>query len=93
MSIIKCLYFYLIGVNIIAFLLYESDKRRAQRHAWRIPEKTLLGVAALGGSVGALAAMSIFHHKTRKPKFYVGIPLILVAEAVAAVLVWYTGIR
>ena len=93
MSIIKCLYFYLIGVNIIAFLLYESDKRRAQRHAWRIPEKTLLGIAALGGGVGALAAMSNFHHKTRKPKFYVGIPLILVAEAAAAVLVWYTGIR
>lgn len=92
MSIMKCLYFYLIGVNVIAFLLYESDKRRARRHAWRIPEKTLLGIAALGGSVGALAAMSIFHHKTRKPKFYIGIPLILVAEAAAAVLIWYTGI-
>lgn len=87
----KELCFYLIGINVVTFLLYGNDKSRARRHAWRIPEKTLLGAAVIGGSVGALLGMSIFHHKTRKPAFYIGVPLILIIQIGLAALLWYTG--
>lgn len=76
----KNMVIYLLAVNFITFLLYGEDKSRARRHAWRIPEKVLMGAAVIGGSIGALLGMSIFHHKTRKPKFYIGIPLILLIE-------------
>lgn len=87
----KELCLYLIGINVVTFLLYGNDKSRARRHAWRIPEKTLLGAAIIGGSVGALLGMSIFHHKTRKPAFYIGVPLILIIQVGLAALLWYTG--
>lgn len=87
----KEVYFYLAAINIITFLLYGDDKSRARRHAWRIPEKILLGAAVIGGSVGALLGMSIFHHKTRKPKFYIGVPMILVVEIGLAALLLKTG--
>ncbi len=87
----KELCLYLIGINVVTFLLYGNDKSRARRHAWRIPEKTLLGAAVIGGSVGALLGMSVFHHKTRKPAFYIGVPLILIVQIGLAALWWYTG--
>lgn len=87
----KELCLYLIGINVVTFLLYGNDKSRARRHAWRIPEKTLLGAAIIGGSVGALLGMSVFHHKTRKPAFYIGVPLILIVQIGLAALWWYTG--
>lgn len=77
---------YLILINAAAFGLYGMDKKRARERKWRIPEKVLLGMAAAGGGAGALAGMSFFHHKTRKPVFYIGVPLILLLEAAA--LVW-----
>ena len=76
----KNMVIYLLAVNFVAFLLYGDDKSRARRHAWRIPEKVLMGAAVIGGSIGALLGMSIFHHKTRKPKFPIGIPLIMLVE-------------
>lgn len=69
------LLYYLIVMNVLAFLLFYTDKRKAQKDKWRIKESTLLIVAALGGSYGALVAMYLFHHKTRKPKFYILVPL------------------
>ena len=87
----KELCLYLIGINVVTFLLYGNDKSRARRRAWRIPEKTLLGAAIIGGSVGALLGMSVFHHKTRKPAFYIGVPLILIVQIGLAALWWYTG--
>ena len=75
----------LIGVNIIAFLLYGADKYRATRKKWRIPEKGLIGIALCGGSAGALLGMYVFHHKTRKNKFRIGIPLIFVAQIIVVV--------
>lgn len=74
---------YLAAVNLLAFFAYGTDKRRAVKGHWRIPESTLLLLAALGGSVGALAGMHLFHHKTRKVKFKYGVPLILVVELLA----------
>lgn len=87
----KELCLYLIGINVVTFLLYGNDKSRARRRSWRIPEKTLLGAAVIGGSVGALLGMSVFHHKTRKPAFYIGVPLILIVQIGLAALWWYTG--
>lgn len=71
---------YLLIINAAAYLLMLADKRRAIKKLWRIPEKTLLLFAVLGGSLGALAGMYTFRHKTRKPKFYIGVPAILAAQ-------------
>lgn len=75
---------YLIIINIITFITYGIDKAKARKGAWRITEKTLIGLAVAGGSIGAMAGMSFFHHKTRKPLFKIGIPVILIIEAAAA---------
>lgn len=78
---------YLLLINAAAFVLMLADKRKAKRGAWRIPEKTLLGMAAIGGSVGAIAGMYVFRHKTKHPKFYIGLPLILAAQIIAVTAV------
>lgn len=72
---------YLILINLIAFTLMGVDKSRARRHKWRIPEKTLFLSAILGGSIGAIAGMQVFRHKTKHWYFVVGMPCILIAEA------------
>ena len=74
---------YLILVNAAAFLLMLIDKSKAKRGAWRIPERTLLGSAILGGSLGAITGMYLFHHKTKHPKFTIGIPVILIIQIIA----------
>ncbi len=79
---------YLITINALAFLLMLIDKQKARKRKWRISEATLLWSAALGGSVGALAGMYCFRHKTRHRKFTVGVPLILGAQVLLA-LAWY----
>ena len=71
---------YLLIINIIAIIMYGIDKWKAHRKQWRISEKMLLFLAVIGGSAGALAGMYIFHHKTLKKKFTVGVPLILVIQ-------------
>ena len=80
------IYYYLLAVNILAFVLFGIDKQKARRNLWRIPEKTLLLSALIGGSAGAILGMQFFPHKTRKPKFAVGVPVILVVEIV---VVWF----
>lgn len=79
---------YLIIVNAAAFLLMLADKLKAKRGAWRIPEATLMGIAAIGGSVGALAGMYLFRHKTKHIKFTLGIPVILIGQI--ALVIWLT---
>lgn len=71
---------YLLLVNAAAFLAFGEDKRRAKRREWRIAEATLMGLAAAGGSLGALAGMRFFHHKTRHRKFTAGVPALLIAQ-------------
>ena len=80
------LLFYLLTINAVGLLIMLADKGKAKKHLWRIPEATLLTVAALGGSLGCLAGMRLFRHKTRKPKFYLGLPAILVAQLAAGLL-------
>ena len=75
---------YLLLVNAAAFTLMLVDKYKAKRNLWRIPEATLMGVAAIGGSIGAIVGMNLFRHKTKHPKFYIGLPVILALQIVAA---------
>lgn len=77
---------YLLIMNAISFLLMLADKLRAKKHRWRIPEATLMLSAALGGSIGCLLGMYAIRHKTRKPKFYIGVPAILAAQVWLAVI-------
>lgn len=80
---------YLLLINAVGFLLMLIDKRKAKHNRWRIPEATLMGVAAIGGSIGSLLGMYTVRHKTKHLKFTVGIPLILVAQiALAIYLIW-----
>ena len=82
------LLFIIILINSITFFLYGKDKRLAVRHAYRIPERVLLGAAFFGGSAGALLGMLVFHHKTKKTKFLVLVPLFLILH-ILLVLVAY----
>lgn len=79
---------YLLIVNAAAFVLMLADKIKAKKNKWRIPEATLMGAAAIGGSIGAIAGMYCFRHKTRHPKFTIGLPVILVLQIVAAVVIY-----
>lgn len=82
MKTLLCL--YLLIINALGLLIMLVDKEKAKKHLWRIPESTLLTVAALGGSVGCYAGMRLFHHKTRKPKFYIGVPVIFAVQVLVA---------
>ena len=78
----KYLLAYLLIINAVAFLLMLVDKLKSKRGLWRIPEATLIWSAVLGGSIGALMGMNLFRHKTKHPKFTIGLPLILAAQVV-----------
>lgn len=82
----KLILLYLLIVNAVSFLLMLVDKQKARRKLWRIPESTLFLMAAMGGSIGALAGMYTFRHKTRHLKFTLGVPAILVAQILAVFL-------
>lgn len=77
---------WLVFINAAAFAAFSADKRRAVRGRRRIPESRLLTLALIGGAAGSLAAMRLCRHKTRKPRFSVGIPLMLAAQL--GLLVW-----
>ena len=84
--ILEAIVIYLAVINIIAFIMFGADKARAVKGKWRISEAALILATLLGGSIGALAGMKIFHHKTRHRKFTVGIPVILVLQIVLMAL-------
>ena len=71
---------YLAIINIVTFFLYGIDKWKAKRSKWRVSEATLIWLAILGGSIGALLGMKTWHHKTQHKKFKYGIPLILLTQ-------------
>ena len=78
---------YLVVINVVAFVVYGVDKYKAKRGRWRTPEATLLGLAAIGGSIGALLGMRVWHHKTMHKKFQYGVPLILIAQIALVVFI------
>ncbi len=80
---------YLLIVNAAAFVLMLADKYKARKHLWRIPEATLIMSAVLGGSIGALAGMYLVRHKTKHPKFTVGIPVILAAQIILIIFCYF----
>jgi len=79
---------YLLLINLLTFILYGVDKHRARMRQWRIPEASLLLFAVFGGSIGGFFGMKLFHHKTKHPKFYIGIPVIFVFQVITAVCFW-----
>ena len=72
--------YILIVINVITFLIYGIDKWKAKQGSWRISEATLLLLAVIGGSIGALLGMQVWHHKTMHKKFKYGLPLILLSQ-------------
>ena len=85
------LFYYLLAANAGGLLLCAIDKRRAKRHAWRVPEKVLFGTAILGGGLGIWSGMYLFRHKTKHWHFVLFIPLIVLSESAALfwLLLWY----
>ena len=83
----KLLLAYFLLVNATAFILMMADKIKAKKNRWRIKESTLMLSAALGGSIGALAGMYTFRHKTRHRKFTIGIPAILTLQIAAVIFI------
>lgn len=77
---------YLLLINAVGFALMRSDKIRSIKNRWRIRENTLIGIAVFGGCIGVLAAMRLFRHKTRHPKFYIGLPVVLTLQVLIGVL-------
>ena len=78
------LYLYLFLINAAGFVLMLADKYKAKKNLWRIPERTLLWVAALGGSLGMLLGMRLFRHKTLHLRFSLGVPALLVLQLTLA---------
>ena len=81
----KNIIIYFIIINIIGFLAMYIDKQKARKGKWRIPEKTLFIITALGGGIGTIAGMYTFHHKTKKLKFTIGLPTILILEIILVI--------
>jgi len=71
---------YIIGINVLTFLVYGIDKWKAKKGKWRVSEANLLLLTIIGGSIGALLGMKIWHHKTMHKKFRYGVPLILLTQ-------------
>ena len=104
MSTLHFIIIYLAIVNMTAFIMYGIDKWRAVRNRdsqglrkskkkqkRRIPESTLLGIAIIGGSIGALAGMQIWHHKALHKKFRYGIPFIIIAQVAIVTFILYNS--
>lgn len=83
------LVYYLVFINIIAFGIYGLDKAKAKANQWRIPESTLLFLAVIGGAIGAWCGMQVFHHKTKKNRFRITVPILLVLELLLIVFCLY----
>ena len=82
--------FYLLAINIFGFFIMWLDKRKARKGAWRIPEKTLFIVTALGGGIGTTAGMYTFRHKTQKLNFVIGFPFITILEIIGIIYYFMT---
>ena len=84
----KVLIYYLMVINIVTFLVYGLAKIKAKQGSWRISEATLLIFAVIGGSIGAMLGMKVWHHKTMHKKFKYGLPLILLGQIALIYLIF-----
>ena len=80
MTVLGILATYLILINLTSFAMMGIDKRKAEKKLWRIPESSLFIIAIIGGSIGSIIGMRVFHHKTRHWYFVYGMPLILLLQ-------------
>lgn len=83
----KNILLYLLAINLFGFFIMWLDKRKARKGTWRIPEKTLFIVTALGGGIGTIAGMYTFRHKTQKLNFVIGFPFITILEIIG--IIWF----
>ena len=81
--------YYILGINFITFIIYGIDKLKAKKGKWRTSEACLLGLAVIGGSIGAYLGIKVWHHKTLHKKFKYGIPAIIILQTVCICLVWF----
>lgn len=79
---------YLLIMNLFTFLIMGIDKKKAKKGRWRVPEKTLFILVALGGGIGGIAGMYVFRHKTKKMKFIIGFPLIIIMQIVVIITIF-----
>ena len=80
---------YIAAISVISIIAAVSDKRKAIRGKFRVPEKTLILLAALGGSAAMFVAMRLIRHKTSRPKFMIGIPIIFILQLLALFFIIY----
>ena len=85
---LKNILLYLLMINLIGFGMMWSDKRRAKWGKWRIPEQTFFIVTALGGGIGTITGMYTFRHKTKKLKFTIGLPTLVILEILLIIIMW-----
>ena len=93
MRVVTLIVLYLIVVNIAGFAGMGIDKRRAKKRAYRIPEANLFMLAIIGGSLGSILGMHLFHHKTRHLYFLYGLPAILVVQLLIVIALWLSPIK
>lgn len=93
MSVISVLLFYVILLNLLGFIAMFLDKQKARKRAFRIPESTLFMIAFIGGSLGVLIGMHLFHHKTRHRVFTFGIPAILIIQLLLLAALYLSPVR
>ena len=79
---------YMLAINVITWIAYGVDKYKAKHNHWRIPERTLIGMAALGGFIGAFVGMQMFRHKTKHLKFVIGIPVIAILWILTTIIIY-----
>lgn len=79
---------YLLIMNLFTFLIMGIDKKKAKKGSWRVPEKTLFTLVALGGGIGGIAGMYVFRHKTKKMRFIIGFPLIIIMQIAVIITIF-----
>ena len=87
LNILRIVLIYLVIINVVTFFMYAFDKWKAKKSKMRIRETALLGLAVLGGSIGAWLGMKVWHHKTQHKKFRFGVPAIIIIQLV--IIVYY----
>jgi len=87
----KNITFYLLIINCVGFLTMCFDKFKAKKGYWRTPEKTIFTITLLGGGIGTVSGMYLFRHKTKKTRFTIGLPTILIAEIAIIVYLLFSS--
>ena len=90
LNLLHIVLIYLVSINVVTFFMYGIDKWKAKKSRWRIRETALLGLAVLGGSIGAWLGMKVWHHKTQHKKFRYGVPLILIIQITLLIFTYKT---